>query len=352
VVPEGEGITGFCLKESSLIKQEIIGRWQTVRQNIGPCSPPVWARGGHQQTILGHLLSSPLLNEKGQALDITLEPVSERIRSTYLPGTSSTVVYLFHGLGGSSEADYMVRTALLARELGHHVFLNNHRGCGEGVGLATEPYHSGKAEDLSAVIAYGRKLLPQHFHLAIGFSLSANALLLLAAGQRASVLPDAAMAVNGPIDLERASLNLCRGPSWIYNLRFVMELKRYVKNNVQSEYQRLQGVWDLRTFDEAYTAPLGGFRDRADYYARCSARQFLGQLRIPTLLLSSQDDPIVGPLDLSPFENAPYLVTHLEQHGGHMGYLSAQGKVYRRWLDHALKVYLMALTDITSPTLR
>lgn len=319
-------------------------RFKSIHSQLPPCTPPLWAGTGHLQTLLGHLLPSPRIQEKSIERSITLEKNTERIRSTYLKGESQTVVYLFHGLGGSSEATYMHRTALLARRQGHHVFLNNHRGCGEGVGLASEPYHSGRAEDLSRVIAFGREQFPEHQHIAIGFSLSANALLLLAAGVRADVLPDAAIAVNAPINLERSSVLLTQGLNRIYDKRFVLELRRYVKANMPAEAHRLKSVKLLRDFDEVFTAPMGGFKSRSQYFETCSAKQYLNQIKIPTLILTAEDDPFVDYRDYQQANLAPNVYLHLEKHGGHMGYLSRHGLGYERWLDHALDAYLKGMS--------
>lgn len=318
----------------------MINELKEVRKSIPACQPPVWAPTGHLQTILGHLLSSPRLEEKGEVLNVTLGKETERIHTTYHKGESQMVLYLFHGLGGSAEATYMQRTALVARKLGYHVFVNNHRGCGDGVGLATEPYHSGRAEDISAVIAFGKKMLPEHKHVAMGFSLSANALLLLCGGERANVLPDMAIAVNGPIHLNKASIKLTQGLNKIYDKRFVLELKRYVKLNAPENYHRIANIKDIREFDEVYTAPVGGFKDRADYYATCSAKDHLKKIKIPTVLLTAKDDPFVSVEDYFKAELSPSTLLHVEEHGGHMGYLSRKGLGFERWLDLALKRYL------------
>jgi predicted alpha/beta-fold hydrolase len=314
-----------------------------ARASIPPCRPPLWAMTGHLQTILGHLLPSESLKEKGVELSVTLENENERIHTTYLKGETQIVVYLFHGLGGSAEATYMQRTANVARSLGHHVFINNHRGCGAGIGLATEPYHSGRAEDLSKVIAFGREKLPNHFHIAIGFSLSANALLLLSAKVRASVLPDAAIAVNGPIHLDRASIMLTKGLNRIYDKRFVLELSNYIKRNRSKDVDLLKSVKTLRDFDKQFTAPIGGFGNRANYYSTCSAMGYLKQIEIPVVLLTAEDDPFVEVTDYKESKISDNVVLHVEKHGGHMGYLSRNGLGYRRWLDEAILNYLLAI---------
>lgn len=291
------------------------------------------------QTILGHLIPSEKLTE-GTHLNITLEKETERIHSTYLKGNSHLAVYLFHGLGGTSEAAYMQRTALRVQAMGHHVFINNHRGCGMGAGLASEPYHSGRADDLSKVIDFGRKKLPDHKHLAIGFSLSANALLLLAAKVRAEVQPDFAIAVNGPINLDRASINLQKGLNKIYDKRFTKELEHYMKRNRPQDLGDYSQVKDLRDFDEIYTAPLGGFKNRAHYYETCSAKQYLPQINIPTVIITAEDDPFVSIQDYFEATYSPSTVLHIEKHGGHMGYLMKKGLGFERWLDIALETYV------------
>lgn len=317
-----------------------------ARKTIQPCSPPIWAGTGHLQTILGHLLPSPMLKDKGVELNITLEKESERIHSTYIEGKSNLAVYLFHGLGGSADATYMQRTAVMLQKLGHHIFINNHRGCGEGAGLATEPYHSGRAEDLSKVIAYGRKMLPGHKHLAIGFSLSANALLLLAAKVRSEVQPDFAITVNGPINLDRASLKLQQGLNKIYDKRFTMELEHYMKKNRPGDVGDYSLVKDLRDFDERYTAPIGGFKNRAHYYETCSAKQYLKDISIPTVVMTAEDDPFVSVTDYQEATFSHKCVVHIEKHGGHMGYLSRKGLGFSRWLDSALETYVRTYAQV------
>lgn len=325
---------------------KIVKKLQDLRQLIDPCHPPFWARSGHGQTIVGHLLPSPKLKERGEHFHITLNKESEKIHTTYLRGSSDVVVYLFHGLGGSSDAGYMQRSAQVARSLGHHVFMNNHRGCGSGLGLASEPYHSGRAEDLSKVIEFGKRKLPHLKHIAIGFSLSANALLLLAAKERADVLPDIAIAINGPINLDRASVMLNEGLNQLYDKRFVLDLKRYMNSNRPGSY--LKSVKGMREFDEVYTAPIGGFQSRAHYYETCSAKDHLFKIAIPTVLLSAEDDPFVSGMDYKEAILSETTVLHLEKHGGHMGYLTHKGLGFERWLDGALRHYLQVYNPLHS----
>ncbi len=301
---------------------------------IPPFRPPFWARDGHTQTIVAHLAPSPRLAEPGQRHEIAL-PDGDRLVARWHPAqdpASDTVICLFHGLAGSSDSDYIHRSARVALSLGHAVLRMNHRGCGEGRGLAQLPYHSGRAEDLSSGLELARSLAPGKRLLAVGFSLSGAALLLLLGGRRGTRQPDCAIAVNAPIQLEAAALRLKQGLNRIYDTRFVSLCRQDVDLAIPR--------WStLHDFDRLYTAPRGGFESREHYYRSCSSAPGLADIRKPTLLLTSEDDPFVPVEDYLKARLSASVQLHLERFGGHMGYLSAQTTPLgtRRWLDHALQ---------------
>jgi predicted alpha/beta-fold hydrolase len=90
---------------------------------------------------------------------------------------------------------------------------------------------------------------------------------------------------------------------------------------------------------------LGGFLSRDDYYQRCSAKDHLGKIKIPTVILTAQDDPFVDFVDYQSASFSDQVLLHSEKVGGHMGYLSLGVKEHR-WLDYALREYLQGLKDL------
>jgi len=333
-------------------KVPLLESWQ--QRMVSPPTrlrPPIWARTPHLQTILGHLLPSKTTSPQGELQTLTLGD-GDCLRGRFHQGTLPVLIYLFHGLGGSTQADYMLRTVDLCRKRGYSVLTFNHRGCGEGRGLARHPYHSGRAEDLSDAIAFGRQRFPDHTHLVVGFSLSGNALLLLLSGMRGTVQPDGAIAINAPINLGSAAHWMRQGLNRIYESRFVMKCAKSVKQRRQDGLLTVDcklPFWiSLQEVDRRYTAPAGGFRDPQDYYDQCSTYQLLDRIRIPTVILSAMDDPFVPCVDYQQATYSPWAYCHLEPHGGHMGYLTRDpipGFGYR-WLDFALDHYLGHLTDL------
>jgi len=302
--------------------------------------PARWAAGGHLQTLAGWILPSNPPEPPWERLNLKLTD-GDALRIKLARGESDTVIYLFHGLGGSTDADYMRRAGALFHGLGHTVLSVNHRGAGEGRGLAQNPYHSGSSADVAAVIQVGRGFFPDRLHIAIGYSLSANMLLLLLGReQEALALPDAAIAVNPPADLEQGSLRLRRGLNRFYDRRFTRQLWAEVESRWESVPPGRART--LREFDQAYMAPRAGFRDRDDYYAKCSCGPSLASITVPTVLITSQDDPLAPSEHVLGFSLAPAVHLHLEATGGHMGYISRDAPG-RRWLEPALAHFAQAL---------
>jgi predicted alpha/beta-fold hydrolase len=318
-----------------------------IRRYSVPCTPPAWARGGHAQTILGHLLPA-----RGRALlrdarrrEIALAD-GDRLVLFELPGSSGTRVHLFHGLSGDVEADYMLRTARALVAAGHEVWLVNHRGCGAGRGLAAGPYHSGVTTDMQAVLAASRADAPDRLHLVIGFSLSGNVALLLAA-QRLAPLPDGLIAVSPPVDLARASVAIGRGPARLYELRFLLRLRKAVRERERAGLVReriaIPRLASLIEFDDLYTAPRAGFANGADYYRRCSSLPQLAAIATPAVIVTAADDPFVDAGSYRDARLPDNLRLHVEPVGGHMGYLARDGLGWDRWLDGALVHYVAEL---------
>jgi hypothetical protein len=315
-----------------------------------PFRPHPWLRGGHLQTIVGYYLPNPKQLSHTRPHHIKLLDGDTLVICENRPSRKSAFVgtmVLMHGLGGHASSPYMLRLAKLFRSRGWNTFRMNHRGCGEGKGLARQIYHSGRSDDVSQVLNYVSELYPDAPMLAVGFSLSGNALLKLLGEHRYPIPRNlcGAIAVTPPIDLSKCAAALCKPSNKIYDLRFVLMLKHAIEER-QKQFPNFSDIkfpWNinLRDFDEICTAPLNNFTSAEDYYTKCSARQFLSGITVSTFLLASDDDPFV-PKDM--FDNLPAngnLEVHITRGGGHMGFVSAEKTPLgsHRWMDYAIVIY-------------
>lgn len=294
---------------------------------------PFWT--GHSQTILGHVVPSRRIAFSLKSEILTLSDGDE-LFIEYWQGSQPFTLSIYHGLGGDSDADYMQRSAILAQSLGWNIVLVNHRAASLKA-KSKQSYHSGRGEDAEAVIRWARLQFPHTKQVALGFSMSGSILLNLLTRRHGNEQPDVAIVVNAPLDLKSAAVKLAQGVSRLYDLRFFFTLKKVI----QQRQANLKFPWMGRTMDidQIYTAPANNFKDRDDYYAKCSTKNHLNQINTKVFVLSAKDDPFIDVKDYLSghwnFENVHLTITEC---GGHMGYYAKKSDAQygRRWLDHYL----------------
>lgn len=291
---------------------------------------PRLLRGGHVQTLLGALL--PAGARPAFTPDLLELADGDGLHLGWLRGGHARLVILSHGLEGSMQAVYIRGLARVAARAGWDVLAWNYRGCGGTPNRLPRSYHSGESGDLRAVIEYAA---PAYEALAlVGFSLGGNLTLKYLGESAPHPAVRAAVAVSAPVDLASSADALDDRPAnRLYQRRFLRSLLAKAQAKARrfpGGVGRLDGIRTIREFDERFTAPLHGFRDAADYYARASARPHLAAIGVPTLLLNALDDPLLAPPS---FPHALAVATpflHLETpgHGGHVGFLNGR---LRRW---------------------
>ena len=107
-----------------------------------------------------------------------------------------------------------------------------------------------------------------------------------------------AMAVNPSLDLAACVDYIQRVPANFYDRHFVRLLYRQIeqakRESLNHEHAPLaHRPRGLREFDHLYTAPICGYGTADCYYEQCSAAQFVRDIRVPTLILASRDDPLI-----------------------------------------------------------
>jgi len=240
------------------------------------------------------------------------------------------LLIVLHGLEGSSAAHYMQGIADKAFAHGFNVILLNQRNCGGTEALCDGLYHSGLTADAAHVIDEVTRLDGIERLVVAGYSLGGNLALKLAGDYGEAPPPQlrGVCAVSPVIELGRCVEALERRSNLLYQLNFVRGLRaRMRRKNVthpgRFAMDRLTGVWTVRQFDEAYTAPFFGFADATDYYHRASALRVVDMITVPALIITAEDDPFV-PVD--PFRDPaltgnPNITLVVTRHGGHCAFV-------------------------------
>ncbi len=254
------------------------------------------------------------------------------------------VVALFHGLEGSSKRYYMTELAQDLKEEGYSVVAMNFRSCGSRMNRQPRFYHSGETKDYATLFRWLQQEFPGKKIGAVGFSLGANA-LLKSLGEEMDTHPvDSAVAVSAPYDLRMGSINISQGFNRVYDYRFLRTL-RVKLDEKRRQYPELPIFTGstLYEFDNQVTSIVHGFADAEDYYARCSSRKFVADIRKPALLIHSDEDPLcpIAGMPVDKIRDNPNLDYIITDEGGHVGFRSEP----KGWLNYIIISYLHKILE-------
>ena len=289
--------------------------------------PPLLFKNRHINTIYSSLFrkTKPLSFKRKRIETID----DDFLDIDFIENGSKKIVILCHGLEGSSDSKYIQATAKLLSLNGYSVAAMNYRFCSGEINRQLVTYHSGKTDDLHAVIKY---LLPNYDSVyLVGFSLGGNLILKYNGDGLFSLSPKikANVAISVPVDLKGSSISLKRCENVLYRWRFIRTLskKMHLKHQQfpnEIDVAPLKKVKTLTDFDDFFTSKINGFKDAEDYYLRASSKQFIPNITKPTLLINALDDPFLSescfPI-VEAKENSKFnLMT--PSYGGHVGFIS------------------------------
>jgi predicted alpha/beta-fold hydrolase len=170
----------------------------------------------------------------------------------------------------------------------------------------------------------------------------------------------AAATISVPYDLAAASRYLERPGARFYTYHFLRRLKpkaldvltRFPRETAHLDAARIQAARTFAEFDQAVTAPMHGFTSAEDYYARASSLGYLSRIAVPTLCISSEDDPFC-PAESIPHARAAAsssVTFEVTPWGGHTGFVSGAWPWRPRYWAEELTVDWLG--RIGEPTVR
>lgn len=334
---------------------------------------PLWLPGGQMQTIWPALLSRRVFGPEphyrrerwptpdGDFIDVDwlvdMAPTHPAAPGALPaegagPRRGRPLLVQFHGLEGSSRSHYSEAFADYARERGWDFAVPHFRGCSGELNLAPRAYHSGDFTEIDWILRRfraGRDSQGGGPVLAVGVSLGGNALMRWAGelGAAAGSVASAVAAVCSPIDLAAGGWAIGRGINrLIYTPMFLRTMKPKALRKLAQhpglfDRAALLAARDLYAFDNVFTAPLHGFRDTEDYWARASAKPHLPAIRIPALVVNPRNDPFVPAHCLPTAAQAGPCVTLWQPaHGGHVGFPQGRPPAHVRAMPDAVGAWL------------
>jgi predicted alpha/beta-fold hydrolase len=319
-------------------------------------TPAWWLPGPHLQTAGARLLRSldGVVSER-ERIELDDGDFVDLDWAVEVGGTSpapdAPLVLVMHGLEGSSRSEYVLEMQRALARVGLASAALNFRSCSGEPNRLPRFYHAGDTLDPATVLELLRARFPNRPLGAVGFSLGGNVLLKYL-GERGRDPADdaavsAAVAISPPFDLATGVVTVERGLSRGYQHYLLRKLQRKVRAKAgmlqdHVDVTALLAARSLREFDELGTAPLSGFRDWSDYYARASSKQFLPHVRRPTLVIRALDDPFLNAEAVPPPELTanPLIEGVFPRSGGHVGFVGGSPWTPDFWAERTAARHL------------
>lgn len=303
-----------------------------------PYRAPWWLPGGHAQTIApATVLPAPAVDYRRIRWDTPDGDFIDLDQALPAPADAAApVLALFHGLEGSSQSHYARAIARHFADAGERVVVVHFRGCSGTPNRQPRAYHSGDSDEADWILRRLHAQWPRAPLRAVGVSLGGNVLAkwLGERGQDAGFVR-AAASIGSPLDLAAGGAALARGANRLYTRMFLASLipktlAQLRRHPGLADPVAVRAARDLRAYDNAYTAPVHGFRDADDYWARASGKPWLAHVRVPHLVLNAYNDPFVPPASLPrAAEVSAQVVLEQPAEGGHVGFaLGWRGRSY------------------------
>lgn len=291
---------------------------------------PFWQWNGHVQSIYPSIFRKvPFQYERRERLELADGDFVDIDWHQQHTGNKRLVI-ITHGLEGDSGRHYVTGMAKKFVANGWDAIGWNCRSCSGEPNRLLRFYHHGDANDLRAVIQHAIHAHGYENIVLVGFSMGGS-LSLRSVGEFPELVPPAVKAVIGisvPCDLYASVEALSQPGNTVYVKRFLKKLGKKIKEKATRYPDQIsdEGYEQIKTFiefDNRYTAPLHGYKDALDFYARASVKPLLPQIQVPVLLIQALNDPFLSPACMGYEAAATHSNIHLETtaQGGHCGFM-------------------------------
>lgn len=270
-------------------------------------------------------------------------------------GDDAPILFMLHGLEGDARRGYCVDLYRAAAKAGLRCVGINYRSCSGEMNRQPRFYHMGATEDVRFVHEWLLQQFPDVPMVMVGVSLGGN-LLLKYFGERGADLPSQVIAgaaispvlrATGKQKINQELMGRLYGYYLLRSLQAKVSLKLAMLRQTAADPDGALKARTLREFDETITAPLHGFRDADDYYAKCQSFNVLPDIQRPTLILRSLDDPFFShdiPYDVIEANDCLYPV--FTEYGGHVGFMEGTTPFnYTNWAERQTLLFFEAILN-------
>lgn len=307
-----------------------------------------------------------------------LHPLTRYLKEnekTKIHSEAKPLIVIIHGLAGGSHEPIIKSMAHdLSKVNKFKIVVLNTRGCARSKLTTKKLFYALATNDLRELITKLHEENNERKIYAVGFSFGATILANYLGEERESTPLSGACCLCNPWDLVLSTHKIC-DDFWSKHI-FLKTITQFLVRTVEvnmNELQYSEGVdpapefppslehpsyhvftsenvaraKDFKSFvefDRVYTAPCLGLQNPFDYYKISSSILRLPNIRVPTLIINSRDDPIIGNacIPIKQAQENEYVVLCETDIGGHLAYLD---KDMGSWATQQIACYFDKLEE-------
>ncbi|WP_043364002.1 alpha/beta fold hydrolase [Belnapia sp. F-4-1] len=288
---------------------------------------PPWL-GGTLQTLRALRWPWPARLTPGHRLWLPMADGDALAAMLHLPvgGMRRPLAVLLHGLTGTEDDPYLREAASGLLRRGFPVLRLNLRGSARSLARSTSHYHLGRSEDLAEALVVLPEALTADGVVLAGWSLG-GALVLNLLGRGGQGMPaiHGAAVIGPPLDPAEAFATIDANP--VLGRALLALYRREVlavpaTDLPEALRQAARRAGSLTEFEAEVTAPRFGYPSFGVFCEVNRPAAALPRLRVPTLLVMAEDDPLVPVtvMDGIDWAACPAVLPLRVAGGGHCGF--------------------------------
>ncbi|CAD8049055.1 unnamed protein product [Paramecium primaurelia] len=338
---------------------EIIQKCPTLRQGV--YKPTIYLQTAFLQSLYGSKFD-PVPYVPMTRVEVPVEnglitidslPVNQKfLRSDKSENPKQKTLIILHGLTGASECNYIRHTVLHANRKGFRVYCINMRGYANSRMISAQTTDYSKLDDLLAGVNYIKSQNPDAPLYMLGFSIGSLQLVKFLAKYKDIV--KGAVAISCPWDIQTLAQEVKKPTKFIYNMAITRNFIRNMKWNLDVykmsgiDVDQAQKCYRTEDFDELVTKRVLGYENIQDLYKKINCVKEIQQIEVPTLFISSMDDPVIQQTLIPKDEilNNKNIILALTKKGGHIEWFTGFKAV--RWINKPVIEFLNCLDSVNN----
>lgn len=307
------------------------------RQNdtFRPFVPAPWIRNPHFQSVFASLkIRAVGKNEMVERAREFILDGGNGVRllayhSYHAEGLAKAMVVLLHGWEGSSDSTYILRTGRFLYRRGYDILRLNLRDHGDSHHLNEGMFNGTLVDETVTAVKNASFLSPGLPRFIVGFSLGGNFALRMARSRNGIPVENlrCAICISPLVDPHRSTLIIDSLP--LYRHYFLRKWKRSIRRKQElfphiyqmDDLLRLKSTMEI---SDLLIRRYSDFKDLHDYFSRYTLqRENLRDLAVPTIILASEDDPVIPVDDVRSLAGIPRLQQSIQRWGGHCGFIES-----------------------------